>query len=171
MTAAACTTAITVRPAPRREPPFDDEAGARHLHLVGRLDRPLPFQSSPPPPWGGGAAPVRVSAPLPDPRRWTRRLLTGIFETAAGRRPLQQLAAMLSPSVGYGLGADFEKAARAGQRHWSHAARVRSIRATQPADGVAEICATIQVGDRVRAVALRVEEHRGRWRCTRLQLG
>ena len=45
------------------------------------------------------------------------------------------------------------------------------MRATQPADGVAEICATIQVGDRVRAVALRVEEHRDRWRCTRLQLG
>jgi hypothetical protein len=170
MTAAASTSAITVRPAPRREPPFDDETAARHLRLVGPLDRQLPFQA-PPPRWGRSAPPVRTSAPLPDPRGWARRLLTGIFETAAGRRPLQQLAAMLSPSVGYGLGADFERAARAGRRHWSHRARVRSVRATQPADGVAEICATIQVGDRVRAVALRVEEHRGRWRCTKLQLG
>ncbi|MDT4996979.1 MAG: hypothetical protein QOD45_1047 [Pseudonocardiales bacterium] len=170
MTAAASPTAIRVRPAPPREPPFDDEVGARHLHVVGPLDRPLPFQA-PPPHWDRPAAPVHVSARLPDPRRWTRHLLTGIFETAAGRRPLQQLAAMLSPSVAYGLGADFEKAAQARRRHWSHAARVRSVRATQPADGVAEICATIQVGDRVRAVALRVEEHRGRWRCTRLQLG
>jgi hypothetical protein len=170
VTAAASTTTIRVRPAPRREPPFDDETGAPHLRVVGPLDRQLPFQA-PPPPWGRQATAVRASTPLPDPRRWARRLLTGIFETAAGRRPLQQLAALLSPSVGYGLGADFEKAAEAGRRHWSHAARVRSVRASQPADGVAEICATIQVGDRVRAVALRVEEHRGRWRCTRLQLG
>jgi Family of unknown function (DUF6459) len=170
MTAAASTTTIRVRPAPRREPPFDDETGARHLWVVGPLDRQLPFQA-PSPPWSRPAPPVRASVPLPDARRWARRLLTGIFETAAGRRPLQQLAAMLSPSVAYGLSADFERAARAGRRHWSHAARVRSVRATQPAVGVAEICATIQVGDRVRAVALRVEEHRERWRCTRLQLG
>jgi hypothetical protein len=170
MTAAASTSAIRVRPAPRRDPPFDDETGARHLWVVGPLDRQLPFQP-PPLPWSRSAPPLRAGAPLPDPRRWARRLLTGIFETAAGRRPLQQLAAMLSPSVAYGLSADFERAAQAGRRHWSHTARVRSIRATQPAVGVAEICATIQVGDRVRAVALRVEEHRERWRCTRLQLG
>ncbi len=34
---------ITVRPAPRREPPFDDEM--THLRLVGRHDRALPFDS------------------------------------------------------------------------------------------------------------------------------
>ena len=37
---------VTVRPAPRREPPFDDEIPQRHLTLVGPHDRPLPFAPS-----------------------------------------------------------------------------------------------------------------------------
>src|SRR6266566_181210 len=37
---------VTVRPAPRREPPFDDEIPERHLTLVGPHDRPLPFAPS-----------------------------------------------------------------------------------------------------------------------------
>jgi hypothetical protein len=94
-----------------------------------------------------------------------------MIETAAGQRPLHQLAAMLSPSVTSGLGRDFERAASSGRRHWLHRAAVRSVRACEPAEGVAELCATVQVGPRVRAVALRLEAHHGRWRCTRLQLG
>jgi hypothetical protein len=45
------------------------------------------------------------------------------------------------------------------------------VRASEPSDGVAELCATVDVGGRVRALALRLEEQHGRWRCTRLQLG
>lgn len=160
---------ISVRPAPRREPPFDDELPRRSLHLVGRYDQPLPF-----------AAPTRralvaprpaANAGLPDPARWGRRLLVGVIETAGGRRPLQQLAALLSLSVARGLGADFERCARQGRPHWTHAAIVRSVRASEPADGVAELCATVGVGGRVRAVAMRLEARYGRWNCTRLQLG
>jgi hypothetical protein len=94
-----------------------------------------------------------------------------MIETAAGRRPLHQLSGLLSPSVCRGIGADFERAAQIGKPHWLHRASIRSVRATQPADGVAELCATLEVGRRVRALAMRLEEHRGRWRCTRLQLG
>ena len=32
-----------IKPAPPREPPFDDEFPTRHLNLVGPHDRPLPF--------------------------------------------------------------------------------------------------------------------------------
>ena len=69
------------------------------------------------------------------------------------------------------LPAEFERAAGAGHRHWLHTATVRNVRASEPADGIAEVCATVQAGRRVRAVALRVERHDGRWRCTRLHLG
>lgn len=161
---------MTVRPAPRREPPFDDEIPPRHLYAVGPLDQQLPFETAPPRNRPLAARATQRTS-LPDPALWGRRLLIGIIETAGGRRPLQQLAALLSHSVARGLGADFERAAQRRQPHWTHAATVRSVRACEPAEGVAELSATVQAGPRVRAIAVRLESHDGRWRCTRLQLG
>jgi hypothetical protein len=158
---------IVVRPAPRREPPFDDERDDLAAHASG--DRALPFEPTARPHVWLPPAP-RPSA-LPDPSPWGRRLLIGMVETAGGHRPAQQLATLLSPSVHRGLCADFVQAVQAGARHWLHRATVRSVRATEPSDGVAEVCATVEVAGRVRAIALRLEEHYGRWRCTRLQLG
>ncbi|MGI8761930.1 MAG: Rv3235 family protein [Jatrophihabitantaceae bacterium] len=168
--ASARVDASNIRPAPRREPPFDDEIWP-HLRAVGPFEQRLPFEA----PHTCRDITVATSAParceLPDAARWGRRLLVGIIETAGGRRPLQQLAALLSAGVAAGIGADFERAAQRNTRHWTHAAVVRSVRASQPAEGVAELCATVQAGRRVRAVALRLEARDGRWRCTRLQLG
>jgi hypothetical protein len=161
---------MTVRPAPRREPPFDDEIPPRHLYAVGPLDQQLPFEPAARRDRATAARPAPRTN-LPDPARWGRRLLIGIIETAGGRRPLQQLSALLSQSVAQGLGADFERAAQRRRPHWTHAATVRSVRVCEPAEGVAELSATVQAGPRVRAVALRLESHDGRWRCTRLQLG
>lgn len=159
-----------VRPAPRREPPFDDELPA-HLQLAGPLDRRLPFEERK----AGFVLRPQPGIPLPhtlpDPISWGRRLLVGIIETAGGRRPLQQLSALLSARVAFGLRTDFERAARLNQPHWTHAAAIRTVHASIPAEGVAEVNATVQAGRRVRAVALRLEAHDGRWRCTRLQLG
>jgi hypothetical protein len=45
------------------------------------------------------------------------------------------------------------------------------VRVFEPADGVAELSAVVQVGPRYRAVAARLEGRNGRWRCVRLQLG
>jgi hypothetical protein len=158
---------VVVRPAPRREPPFDDELG--DAPLVSAWDRRLPFPS-PSTPCAAAPAPRRRDA-LPQPGAWGRRLLVGLTECAAGRRPLQQLAPLLSFAVGRGLAAEFERAARHGARHWLRTATVRTVRATEPADGIAELCATVDTGQRVRAIALRIERQQGRWRCTRLQLG
>src|SRR3954470_4968935 len=71
-----------VRPAPRREPPFDDELTERLLSLVGPLDQPLPLDGL-----GLAAAPVpQPTAPdsgtvrptgcheLPEPAPMARRL-------------------------------------------------------------------------------------------------
>jgi Family of unknown function (DUF6459) len=174
MTAAVISAApmrrrVVVRAAPRREPPFDDELpDQRPLHRP--FDRRLPFESTPVPPFSW-RPPMRRPRGLPDPGPWGRRLLVGMIETAAGRRPLHQLATLLSPSVSQGLGADFERSAQAGRSHWLHRASVRTVRVSEPAEGVAELCATVETGRRVRAIAMRFEEHHGRWRCTRLQLG
>jgi len=160
---------VVIRPAPRREPPFDDEL-TDGPSLPRPYDQRLPFDEPPAPPRVWRSGPPRPTG-LPDPARWGRRLLVGMIETAGGRRPLHQLAAMLSPSVSRGIGADFERAAQLGTHHWLHRATVRSVRVSEPAHGVAELCATVDAGPRVRAVALRLEERHGRWCCTRLQLG
>jgi hypothetical protein len=162
---------IVVRPAPPREPPFDDEIAAGAVR-VGPHDQPLPFERTrrrrvalPPP------APSPLRAVLPDPAIWSRRLLVGIIETAGGRRPLNQLSALLSPGVAHGLRAEFELAGQLGRPHWIHRAVVRSVRASEPADRVAELCATVRAGERVRAIAMRLEVRHERWCCTRLLLG
>ena len=100
---------VTVRPAPRREPPFDDEIPQRHLMLVGPHDRPLPFAPSrrrlidrrdafSMQPTGRGQ--------LPDPAWFGRRLLVAILEAMAGRRSPHQLAPHLSHGVFIALLAD-----------------------------------------------------------------
>ena len=161
---------IVLRPAPRREPPFDDEIASRHLHLVGPYDQQLPFPATAP----AARVPTQTSlvdrGGLPDPVTWGRIILTAVLETLAGRRPFRQLAGYLSPAVHNGLlSADTDQVAR--QRTWARVANVRSIRLCEPAGGVAELAAVVQTGPRVRAIALRLEAHGGRWRCTRLQLG
>jgi hypothetical protein len=159
---------IVIRPAPRREPPFDDERDDDATPYAP-FDRALPFEPAARPRVWLPPAP-RPSA-LPDPVPWTRRLLIGMVEAAGGRRPAQQLAALLSPSVHRGLCGDFERGRQTGTPHWLHRATVRSVRGTEPSEGVAELCATVEACGRVRAIALRLEEQHGRWRCTRLQLG
>lgn len=158
---------VVIRAAPRREPPFDDEIDDPRA-LPRAFDRRLPFDRP-------AARSVPTLAPrrsaLPDPSVWSRRLLVGLIETAGGRRPLHQLAALLSLAVTTGLRADLERAARGHTRHWLGRGAVRSVRASEPVEGVAEVCATVETGDRVRAVAMRLEQQHGRWRCTRLQLG
>ena len=162
---------MTVRPAPRREPPFDDELPERHLRLVGPCDRQLPFAPSrrrltdkhdlfAVRPTGRGE--------LPDPAWLGRRLLIAVLESAGGRRSPRQLAPYLSQAVFNGLVADLERPERRG---WAAAAVLRSVRVCEPADGVAELSAVVQTGRRFRAVAARLEGLDGRWRCVRLQLG
>ena len=161
---------IVVRPAPRREPPFDDEVGEAAA-AVGPHDRRLPFDRDRELRALHPAAPSPLRAALPDPATWGRRLLIGVTEAAAGRRPLSQLTALVSPSVAAGLRDHFERAAGRGGPHWTACAVVRTVRASDPSDAVAELGATVRAGQRVRAIALRLEVRHGRWCCTRLVLG
>ena len=50
-------------------------------------------------------------------------------------------------------------------------AAVCSVHLTEPADGVAEVAATVRRGRRTTAVALRLEGLDGRWQCTALEVG
>lgn len=168
---------IVVRPAPRREPPFDDELPARHLALVGPHDRQLPFEDATPAP-----SPLRLLTPpdqfafqptgraqLPAIESFTRRFIVALIEVAGGRRSPMQLSTQTSAQVHSGLMRDRGPLSRLGTP--SRPARIHSVHVCEPADGVAEVAVILALGGRFRAMALRLEGLDGRWRCTRLQIG
>jgi hypothetical protein len=166
-----------VRPAPRREPPFDDELPERHLSLVGPLDQPLPLEG-----FGAGTPPAQLVTPpdpgpvrppgrpeLPEPALLARRLVIGVVEIATGRRAASQLRHHTSPAVQAGLVRDAGRISRLGTVQ--RPAALHSLHVTEPADGVAEVAAVLRIENRFRALALRLEGLDGRWRCVRLQIG
>jgi hypothetical protein len=107
---------------------------------------------------------------LPDPRPATERLAQAIAEVLAGARPAGQLAGVATLDV---LRLLARSAGRLGARPGSPPQRpiVGSVRVTEPCAGVVEACAVINTGDRMRALALRLEGIDGRWRCTAIHLG
>jgi len=169
---------FVARPAPCREPPFDDELPERHLSLVGPFDQPLPFETedlrSPSTLRLTEAADPFEAQPtgrnhLPELNTFSRRLVIGIIEAATGRRSPGQLAQHTAPAVQAGLARDAGRIRRLGTAQ--RPATLHSVHIIEPADGVAEVAAVVRVGDRFRALALRLEGLDGRWRCVRLQVG
>ena len=193
MTAAIEEPAAPLRllPAPDLEPPFVEEP-TPFLRLVTDdqatlpLDWPLPsgVVASPRP---GELTLVRtrpqdsddfgpVPTPrdgLPEPAPWAARLVQGIAEVIALDRPLTQLIRWASPEVYEELRYRVDSGRRHRDAHASGQGRrptVRSVHVTEPADGVAEVCALVDDGRRARAYALRLEGADGRWRATALDL-
>lgn len=116
-------------------------------------------------------------AALADPRAWARRLVQALVEVIAGDRPLTQLVRWTSSAV-YDDVAALLPVHRPGRVSRSTGpadqavrAAVCSVHLTEPADGVAEVAATVRRGRRTTAVALRLEGLDGRWQCTALEVG
>lgn len=181
MTDLLTRTALRLLPTPRREPPYDD--------------RPPGERRSGPPPVQGTLAlaflipsglpaepePLRLAGPPDgdpgsdgaDPQAWAARVAQAAIEVLAGDRPLAQLVRWTSAEVHEQLRRGAARAARAGSaaRQSAPRATVRSVRVCRPAPGVAEASVVVTRGPRVRAMALRLEDDAGRWRCTALQVG
>jgi hypothetical protein len=117
------------------------------------------------------------STMLPAPTPWAGRLVQAVIEVVSGVRPVSQLvrwttapvyealcARVARPVVSTGTGSRDLVTTRLAEV-------VRSVRVSEPRDGVAEVCATVQQGPRCRAIALRLEGIDGRWQCTALQIG
>jgi Family of unknown function (DUF6459) len=112
-------------------------------------------------------------AQLPEPTPWAGRLVQGLLEVLGGVRPASQLVRWTTTEVYDSVQhrithASIETRTGAPRRL---AEVVRSVHVSEPADGVAEICAIVSQGPRCRAVALRLEGVDGRWQCTALQIG
>ena len=107
-----------------------------------------------------------------DPTTVARAVALASLEVLAGRRSVAQLARWLTPGVYESL------QVRAGLTHrvigTSTGTRppvIRRARACRVDSHVVEASMVADDGSRVRAVALRLEGHRGAWRVTALEIG
>jgi Family of unknown function (DUF6459) len=169
---------LHLRPVPRLDGPYDDERPEPMPFIEGSLALafPPPTRVSVPlrlvPPAGGVAATGEPSRRdlLPDPRPWTARLAQAIAEVLAGARPASQLSRVATLDV---LRLLERGSGRLGARADGPPQRpiVGSVHISEPRDGVAEACAVVDTGPRIRALALRLEGVNGQWRCTAVHIG
>jgi hypothetical protein len=163
-------TLVAVRPLPETEPmprPVPITEGALALHYQATPE----LHAIPTPPV---LRLVPTGPSLPDVQAWASRLVQAVAEVLAGDRPITQLI-RFTDSVVF---TDLNRRVRvlgltttATGRGLKERSAVRSVHVFTPATEVAEVAAHIRYGDRSRAMALRLEVHRGRWICTALELG
>jgi hypothetical protein len=176
---------LLLRRAPRIEGPYDDEPHDRtHVAIDGSLALAFPASriSSVPlqlvPPAGGVDADIdtrvdldhQPAPPIPDPRRLVGPVAQAIAEVLTGFRPPQQLSQIATLDV---LRLLERNAGRMVPRGVSTPPRPRvcALRLCEPRAGVAEVAAVIDTGPRCRAMALRLEAHQSKWRCTVVRVG
>ena len=174
---------LRLLPAPPSAPPYDDELP----HGRGRASG-LPAPIGPLRELAPCAAPLRLvpdlrpglaeedeepgpcrtaTAALPPARPVARALVQGLLEVLAGVRPVSQLQRGTTPELYAQLELAVHGRARTtGTRPGTGA--VRSLHVQEREDGVAEVCATVRRGQRMAAIALRLEGLGGRWTCTEL---
>lgn len=117
----------------------------------------------------------RGDLPIAEPGVVVRRLALAAVEVIAGLRPAAQLARWLTPGVlqAVRVRADLHRRATsaAGRTVGSRPPVVRSTHVCRVEERVVEAAVVVDDGCRVRAVALRLETHRGMWRATALDVG
>ncbi|HRO30275.1 MULTISPECIES: Rv3235 family protein [Micrococcaceae] len=167
---------LTVSTVPPALPPRSAHGGAP---AVGR-----PGSGTSRPAWSPGPQTAPASTPseraLAERRREEERHIRSLarivalacVEAELGLRPARQLSAWLDlPTYGkMTRRAELARRIRP-DRGAAGAPQALGSRCCPAGDGVYEASATIQLPDRVRAMALRIERHRDRWKVTALELG
>ena len=133
---------------------------AERVHVLRADDRSLSLDDDE----ASGAPPGE------DPALLARRLAGASVEVIAGRRPVAQMARWLAPGVFDALRAR-AVITRAALPLPARAPAVRGVRVCALHEHLVEATAVVDDGRRVRAVALRLEAHRGTWRATALEVG
>ncbi|MEZ5117132.1 MAG: Rv3235 family protein [Candidatus Nanopelagicales bacterium] len=185
--------ALRLIPGGRREAPVQEE-----LPLEWRLPSGLPAQPEAPAHLRlvGGSPVVPAPDPTPDAAAhaaadptaergvdpadglppagpWVARLARAVLEVVSGERPSGQLVRWTSRPVH----AELARRAACARRHPVNQGRspmvrqVRSVRVCPVAPGIVEACAVVSGPQRARAVAIRLEAHRGRWLATAVAVG
>jgi hypothetical protein len=166
---------LTVSTVPPALPP-------RSVHGARAAGRSDPGPSRPA--WSPGPQPDQASTTsqraLAERRREEERYIRSLarivalacVEAELGLRPARQLSAWLDlPTYGkMTRRAELARRVRP-DRGVAGAPQALGSRCCPAGDGIYEASATIRLPDRVRAMALRIERHRDRWKVTALELG
>ena len=174
MRSSAAVTPLRVLPVPVAEPhPLGAPRPARTPQPPGQGVLPLRLRPAGDQPADAFFAPQPTpSGALPDPGPVVAGVVQAVVEVLSGARPAAQLLRWLSADVYAGVQRRAALAARMrGRRPLARRATVRRVVLSSPRDGVAEAAVVVQDGQRVRAVALRLEGLDGRWRVTALEVG
>lgn len=109
----------------------------------------------------------RSTDPLPDPGIWAANLACGIVEILYGIRPLAQVQRWVLPSL-----YDTLSSVRPVYQRFTSTApcRPQSWRACHISADICEVSVVVSSRIRTRAVALRLENYRGRWIATALDI-
>ncbi|GAA1494861.1 Rv3235 family protein [Curtobacterium herbarum] len=114
--------------------------------------------------------PGTVAAGLPDPGETARSLALCVAEILTGAREVETIARWITEEVQRHLQHRAALAARARsaarRRRHRPVIRVGSVVVSVPRDGVAEAAVVVHTRSHARAVAIRLEERKGRWRAT-----
>ncbi len=111
----------------------------------------------------------------PPAQEWAGRFVQAVIEVISCQRPLTQLVRWTSESVYDEIATRKETVAahlrdrqepRRSSRH-----QVASVHVAHPGGDVAEVSARVRLGRRSRAIAARLDLHRGRWMCTAISFG
>lgn len=160
-----------------RTPWVDTSTSAPSPYTQGSLALSYPLPS------GVEAVPqsraLTIVAPAPDDdcvptaEGWAARFVQAVLEVLTGDRPLSQLIRWTDESVYDDLDQRLGvvQARRPGSPTRNGRHKVATVHVCQVAADRAEVAARVTNGRRSRAVAARLELHRGRWVCTALQFG
>jgi hypothetical protein len=117
---------------------------------------------------------VQRTVDLPDPEPLITNLTRCVIEILAGARELEQISRWITDDVYARLSRRVSFAARSRALKRVSAQRPRltilSIRTFEPDAGVVEATVIVQMPQRVRAVALRLEGLDSRWRATSISV-
>lgn len=110
--------------------------------------------------------------PADDPAAWSGSLVRAAVEALTGSRPVAQLARWLTADIYDSLARRAGLAVRIkGRPTLVRQAVVRRVHLCPISPLAAEASVVVHDGERVRAAAVRIEAHRGRWRATALEIG
>ncbi|WP_025619323.1 Rv3235 family protein [Salinispora cortesiana] len=183
---------VRLRPAPSIDPPCVEDDPVR-WPIDGQLALDL-FQLGPGPPprppgkhRGAGPGPpgprrtptrlpaTTLATATPEATRVAHRFVTTCLEVINGYRPHGQLRRLLDPARAAELAPELARAtARAGpvrRRSTRPGTRLRRLRVCEPRDAVVEAAAVLAgPAGWTWAMAIRLEQRRGNWFCTALNV-
>jgi Family of unknown function (DUF6459) len=155
-------------------PPGADREPVAVASVQGTLALDLGLEPAAPLPPELNVVPGDTAPEHREVQAWAARFAQATVEVLGGDRPVSQLLRWTTARVYRDLERRVRilgRTAAAPQRLRTVRPQVRSVHVCQPSPETAEVSVHVRHGHRSRALAARLEQRDGRWRCVVLELG